>query len=180
MIHTRQITNERPPSRAGGTVQTAVEVRRTDPLREPSDGSNEHLFAFYGTLMTSAYSEAGVSFARGENLGRSLGPCQIPGTLYAVNAGFPALMEGTGIVHGELWECKPEHLQLATEKLDTIESYRHWREHDSMYLRRRVRLIEPDVEAWVYVWNFGLRGLEPIPTGRWESGAPWRYTDLED
>lgn len=173
------IHNERPPHRAGGTVQTAVDpVDAIDLLlREPSEGTNPHLYAFYGTLMSRDGYEGGVSLTSGVSAGASRGECRIPGLMYSVNGMYPALVTGEGVVHGELWEVRPEWAMQAQVRLDQIEGYRADREAGSLYLRRRVRLLEPDVEAWVYIWNDHPQRLAPIPSGRW-SRDEWRYTGM--
>lgn len=126
------------------------------------------LLAVYGTLM-SGQSYAGRPDV--ETLMRSLGPCRIPGVLYS-EGDYPWLVqthpEGpqAGQVSGELYEV----LDPATfEVLDAYEDEgRHTVDGTGRYARVRMRLLEPDVEAWVYVWEGAERG-EPIDEGDWRT-----------
>jgi gamma-glutamylcyclotransferase (GGCT)/AIG2-like uncharacterized protein YtfP len=184
------IQNERPVDRAGGTVQTALDggPRPTPtlldpdgigtPTRTPAEAAARSLcrVAFYGTLMSNNdfTREAGV---RGVG-GRSLGPAKFRGVMYSTG-GFPAVVEGDGVVEAELWECEPEHLEHALRVLDGIEGYREDDPERSMYLRKRVELLEPAGEvAWVYIWNRRTEGLVHVPHGAWQRfwrtvGADW-------
>ena len=51
--------------------------------------------------------------------------------------------------------------------MDAFEDY--WPEDParSRYERRKVRLIEPDRDAWVYVWVLGVESARLIETGDW-------------
>ncbi len=89
---------------------------------------------------------------------RSLGPCRVPGVLHAVGDGdYPCLMEGDGEVVGELYEVVDPSI------LPVLDAY-----EDDEYERRLVRLLEPDVEAWTYVWTAPAPG-EPIDDGDWRA-----------
>jgi gamma-glutamylcyclotransferase (GGCT)/AIG2-like uncharacterized protein YtfP len=120
------------------------------------------LLAVYGTLM-SGQSYAGRPDV--ENLMRSLGPCRIAGGLYS-EGDYPWLVVGDGEVAGELYEVPdPATFDL----LDAYENEGRHTEHGAgRYERRRVRLIEPDVEAWVYVWDGPERGT-PLDDGDWRT-----------
>jgi len=121
------------------------------------------LIAVYGTLM-SGQAYAGRPDV--ETLLRPVGPCRLRGRLYS-EGDYPWLVvEATGEVAGELYEV----LDSATlEILDAYESEgRHTDGGNGNYARRRIRLLEPDVEAWVYVWEGEPRG-EPIDDGDWRT-----------
>ena len=89
------------------------------------------------------------------------GPCRIPGALFDLGE-YPGLVEGAGVVIGELHTIRDEK---ALEALDEFEG------EGSLYVRKRVRLIEPAVEAWVYVYNDSLAGAKPIASGCWRTHA---------
>jgi len=139
----------------------------------------QYNIAVYGTLMSGHFrSEAALS-----PYAELQGPCVIRGDLYAVGFGaFPALRKGTGEVKGELWRALSlEHLTEMLKMTDSIEGYRANDEGRSMYLRRMVQLVEPDVTAWTYVWNSDGMRLHPIPSGDWREYAArerdaWRGT----
>ena len=112
------------------------------------------LLAVYGTLM-SGQSYAGRPDV--ERLMRSLGPCRIPGALYS-DGDYPWLVEAEGEVRGELYEVADPAGVFGV--LDAYE--------DDSFVRRMVRLLEPEVDAWVYLWNGAPRG-EPLDDGDWRT-----------
>jgi gamma-glutamylcyclotransferase (GGCT)/AIG2-like uncharacterized protein YtfP len=120
------------------------------------------LLAVYGTLMSGQSYEGRPAV---ETLMRSLGPCRIPGMLFS-EGDYPWLVQGEGEVSGELYEVD----DAATfAVLDDYENEgRHTLEDSGRYARVRIRLLEPTVEAWVYVWEGAERG-DPIDDGDWRA-----------
>jgi len=120
------------------------------------------LLAVYGTLMSGQSYDGRPDV---ETLMRSLGPCRIPGVLYS-EGDYPWLVQAAGEVSGELYEV----LDIASfELLDAYENEgRHTVDDTGRYARVRVRLLEPDIESWVYVWEGVERG-EPIDDGDWRA-----------
>ena len=113
------------------------------------------LLAVYGTLMQGCGGDrrAGVAGAL-----RYRGPCRIRGALWDLGK-YPGLTAGEGEVLGELAELEDSTLAA----LDAFE------DEGSLYVRRRVRLIEPEVEAWVYFYNQSPEGAQRIPGGCWRT-----------
>jgi gamma-glutamylcyclotransferase (GGCT)/AIG2-like uncharacterized protein YtfP len=121
------------------------------------------LLAVYGTLMSGQSYEGRPDV---ESMMRSIGPCRIPGALYSEGY-YPWLVRTEGEVAGELFEIDDPDTAFAI--LDAYENEgRHTEEGDGEYLRVRLRLLEPEVEAWVYVWEGTDRG-EPIDDGDWRT-----------
>jgi len=121
------------------------------------------LLAVYGTLMSGQAYEGRPDV---ERLMRSRGPCRIGGTLFSTGE-YPWLVEGEGEVVGELYEI--DDPGTAFPILDAYEAEgRHTLDGAGTYERRRVRLLEPDVEAWVYTW-VGERYGEPVDDGDWRT-----------
>lgn len=130
------------------------------------------LLAVYGTLMSGQSYDGRPDV---ETLMRSLGPCRIPGVLYS-EGDYPWLVPAgpdglpAGEVSGELYEilgngCDDDVFDL----LDAYENEgRHTIDGAGRYARVRLRLLEPDLEAWVYVWEGADRG-EPIDGGDWRA-----------
>ena len=121
------------------------------------------LLAVYGTLMSGQQYDGRPDV---ETLMRSVGPCLLPGRLYS-EGDYPWLVAGDeGEVAGELFEV------LDPASFDVLDAYegegRHTTGGTGQYARRRMRLLEPDVEAWVYVWEGRPRG-EPIDAGDWRT-----------
>jgi gamma-glutamylcyclotransferase (GGCT)/AIG2-like uncharacterized protein YtfP len=111
------------------------------------------LLAVYGTLMAG---QAYQGRPEVDEILAPIGPCRIPGVLHCVGD-YPCLVEGPGEVAGELYEI------LDPAALATLDAY-----EDDEYERRRVRLVEPEREAWVYVWVAEPPG-EPIDAGDWRT-----------
>jgi gamma-glutamylcyclotransferase (GGCT)/AIG2-like uncharacterized protein YtfP len=123
------------------------------------------LLAVYGTLMSGQDYEGRPPV---EEMMRSRGPCRIPGRLYTDEHGaYPWLQPGEGVVLGELFEVlEPE---TAFPVLDDYEDEdRHADHGEGTYARVKLHLLEPDVEAWVYVWDGAARG-EPLDDGDWRT-----------
>lgn len=117
------------------------------------------LIALYGTLR-----DPGVR--RGLGLAgrmRRIGRCRLEGVLYDFGP-YPALGEGKGVVHGELFEVTDP---TAFGVMDAFEEYDPARPKLSAYVRARVRLIAPDLEWWAYRYNRPLRGAPRVPGGDW-------------
>jgi gamma-glutamylcyclotransferase (GGCT)/AIG2-like uncharacterized protein YtfP len=124
-----------------------------------------NLFFFYGTLMSGEYRTVPTGMAE------LIGPATIRGQLHSVGHAFPALSNGPGIVTGELWRGNEDDLPALIARLDSIEGYRPSNPARSMYLREERCLLEPEVRAWVYIWNEPTYNLKPIPSGDWRQVA---------
>jgi len=123
-------------------------------------------FAFYGLLMDDLHT-------RGDH-GEYSGDCLIPGNIYSVNDGFPALVlpqpnDATSGVKGRLWKVPDDGDERAnaTFGFDLMESFHYYSPETSMYVRKKVRLLRPDLDAWVYEWNYGTAGYDLVPGGDW-------------
>ena len=117
--------------------------------------------AFYGTLMSAAPPLPGAPRLGG--LVEVLGPCVLPGTLYDLGS-YPALAPSVGRVRGELVRTVSDG---AIAVLDAWEDYAVDDEPGSEYVRRSVRLLEPDLEVWTYEFNRPPAGLDVIADGDW-------------
>lgn len=123
----------------------------------------EELLAAYGTLMSGQAYEGRPDV---ERLLAPRGPCRIPGRLFS-DGDYPWLVQGGGEVSGELYAVLDPG--SAFPVLDAYEDEgRHTLDGTGRYVRRRTRLLEPDVEAWVYVWDGPPRG-EPLDVGDWRT-----------
>lgn len=130
-------------------------------------------FAFYGTLMDGA---ADAETPSTEGLVRRVGPCRLAGTLRdhgAYPGYFPAVADAAGEaaaagghVVAELHEIlSPEAFAV----FDAWENYDPADEAGSMYLRRRLPLIDPaGIFAWVYV-SQQPAGDPAVPNGDWRT-----------
>jgi len=101
----------------------------------------------------------------------SVEPATAKGTLYLLPAGFPAMVEGDGTVHGEAMTFHDLAAKLA--ELDRLEGYRPGQPERSLYVRRVVAVCLARsgvvVPAWCYVWRGTLpRGARAVASGRWQ------------
>jgi len=117
-------------------------------------------FAVYGLLRKGASGFAEFGLARAF---RPLGPCRIPGVIHDLG-GYPGLVAGQGEVIGELFEVTDVSV---IARLDAFEDYDPHKPEGSRYLRRRIRLLSPDAEAWVSVWNRPVSGFARVESGDW-------------
>lgn len=121
------------------------------------------LLATYGTLMHS--------FERHEDLGIAhrltfVTQCSWQGDLYDLGS-FPGAVPGEGTVHGELFRLTDPQVWTV---LDRYEEYESDREAASLFVRRRVSLLEPNDEtAWIYWYNGDPEGHDRVPSGDWAS-----------
>lgn len=119
----------------------------------------ERLIMMYGTLRDEELRRRLGLAGRVRKLGR----CRLQGIMHNLGP-YPALADGKGIVHGELFEVIDRTI---IPVIDAFEEYDPKRPHLSAYLRVRVRLLEPDVECWVYRYNRPLRGVPRVLGGDW-------------
>jgi gamma-glutamylcyclotransferase (GGCT)/AIG2-like uncharacterized protein YtfP len=156
---------------------------------------DRHLLFFYGTLM-SGHGRGNVLTGRQTNVGvidlaTFVARGTIRGVMHDAGGGaFPALVDGDGVVHGEVWEAPtPQHLAAALVITDGIEGYREGGVNN-LYDRIGVpllsveqqradfALIEPGDTVLTYRWGDSTRYLGPVvPSGDWRSyereGSAW-------
>ncbi len=121
---------------------------------------SRELIAVYGSLMTGmgGCEELGIGDAL-----RFVSPCEIHGRLFDLGD-YPGLLLDSGIVHGELCEIADS---AVLQRLDAFELYDPDDPNGSLYIRRRVRLAQPDCDAWLYEFNRDVSGKASIPSGDW-------------
>lgn len=117
-------------------------------------------FAVYGLLRkgASGFARFGLDTAF-----RPLRPCRIPGVIHDLG-GYPGLVLGEGEVVGELFAVTDP---AVIPQLDAFEDYDPDAPDNSRYLRVRIRLLSPDRQAWVYVWNRPVSGYPRVEGGDW-------------
>jgi gamma-glutamylcyclotransferase (GGCT)/AIG2-like uncharacterized protein YtfP len=123
------------------------------------------LLAVYGELLSGLDAHEPAELG-GQALRKGLvlkGSCWIPGVLYDLGP-YPALAPGRGEVLGELYEVSDPSL---FEELDWFETYDRGWQTEPEYVRRLIPLIEPEVEAWVYVYARDPGNSPRIESGDW-------------
>ncbi|HEY1829391.1 MAG TPA: gamma-glutamylcyclotransferase family protein [Acidimicrobiales bacterium] len=118
--------------------------------------------AVYGTLRSGlALPEQPPELAE---LLSDRGPCVLAGVLHDLGA-YPGLRTGAGRVAGELYEL--DDPASVFDILDVYEGFDSTDPERSLYLRRRVPLLEPALEAWVYFYNREPDPMSVISSGDW-------------
>lgn len=123
--------------------------------------------AFYGTLMmdTSKFKELKL-----EQYLEFVCECKINGGLYDVeddqiNLNYPALIQDEpGTVRAHLFEIKDPSFLPKSDEYEQIDPD----PKKSLYLREKLHLKDPGVDAWVYVYNQDYSTFPKIPSGDWE------------
>lgn len=109
----------------------------------------------------------------------SIQPAWLRGELYCVRQ-FPMLLEGEGVVRGELLAFEPDILERVLPLVDELEGYASDDPEQSLYLRTIVDVTTGPAEAasaYTYVYNRAsatagaLGPLSRVPSGDW-TGAP--------
>jgi gamma-glutamylcyclotransferase (GGCT)/AIG2-like uncharacterized protein YtfP len=118
------------------------------------------LLAVYGLLRPGSI---GLDSLRLRARVRVVGPCRIPGRLIDLGS-YPGLIAGSGEVVGDLVSPLDDGVGAA---FDDFEGFDPAKPDAGAYRREKVRLVEPDREAWVYAWIW-LTGSAPlVPSGDW-------------
>lgn len=94
---------------------------------------------------------------------RLQGPCSIAGLLVDLGE-WPGLVPGDGVVRGELFEVLDERVWST---LDPFEDYLPGDPGASSFLRSAVRLLHPDLDAWVYIAHGAAANGPVIASGSW-------------
>jgi gamma-glutamylcyclotransferase (GGCT)/AIG2-like uncharacterized protein YtfP len=81
---------------------------------------------------------------------------------------YPAIAKGTGVVRGEVWELRPEHMAETLRVLDEVEGFAQ--REDDLFVRRMVYCKLDDgreLQAWAYYYarRAKLREKDHIPGG---------------
>jgi gamma-glutamylcyclotransferase (GGCT)/AIG2-like uncharacterized protein YtfP len=122
-------------------------------------------FFFYGTLLDGSDNPVARAVHR---LLEPAGPAQARGDLHAVPDGggwFPALLEGSGMVSGQLYDPREQFSAADLARLDAYEEYHPDMPATSLYLRKEIDLIGGGM-AQAYLFNQSLpAGSQPIRSG---------------
>jgi gamma-glutamylcyclotransferase (GGCT)/AIG2-like uncharacterized protein YtfP len=81
---------------------------------------------------------------------------------------YPALIGGTGTVHGELYAFID--LPAALDVLDEVEDFDPANPEGSEFVRDALRVRRDDgteIQAWVYVYNRPHESAPMVPSGDW-------------
>lgn len=122
------------------------------------------LLVVYGTLLSGLGHQERLGVAAGLEL---VGPCRVPGALFVLGW-YPGLVVGdrdeAGLVAGELYRVVDP---AVVSVLDRFEGYDQASPATSEYLRVRIRVTEPELDAWVYAYVGARRPDGRLPHGDW-------------
>lgn len=140
---------------------------QSDAMAHPGGAGVPRHLALYGSLTGGAAPSLTL------DLGFRLadrGECRIPGNLYDLGE-YPGLRPGEGVVVGELYELLDVD---ALRDLDRFEGHDPTDPERSLFIRQAVRLLEPDLDAWVYMCNRDVSDAPAIESGDWRAHCAQR------
>jgi gamma-glutamylcyclotransferase (GGCT)/AIG2-like uncharacterized protein YtfP len=103
-----------------------------------------HVFV-YGTLKSGECRERCWPYRP-----MKIQPATLRASLYDLGP-FPAIVAGPDLMHGEVWELSPQHVQEALRVLDEVEGFA--RREGDLFIRKAVRCDSDDgrqIAAWAY------------------------------
>ncbi len=118
----------------------------------------------YGTLKRGQFNHPVLA-----PYAQAVEPSSIRGALYDVGL-YPALVEGTDTVRGELVRLAAADLAHVLSILDRLEDYRPGDEEGSMYLRRVIDVRTASgvrERAYAYFYNRDAASLPRVAGGEW-------------
>ena len=117
----------------------------------------------YGLLMPgqSGYHELGLA-----DRTQRLGPDRVCGTLYDLGDYPGLIVEGAGMVHGEILRSSDATLFA---ELDAYELYDPENLDCSDYRRVQIATFDRALPVWTYVYLRPLNGCPVIETGDWRN-----------
>jgi len=116
----------------------------------------------YGTLKVGHWNHHIMERAKGIFLTKAY--ISNKDMYYAYKNSFPAVIDGKGIVYGEIFEVPDSYLKV----LDGLEGFYKDSPRNSMYLRKKAIATLPNGEkVWVsyYYWNRPVNKDLKIPSG---------------
>jgi gamma-glutamylcyclotransferase (GGCT)/AIG2-like uncharacterized protein YtfP len=126
-------------------------------------------FFFYGTLQAGSANPVAAAI-HGKLV--SEGPAALSGSLFAIpdaTGWFPALVEGPGTVHGQVYGAGPDFTSDDLAAMDRYEDFDPARPAQSLYLRIVMPLAD-GTAVQVYRFNQPLpSGSRPIPQGAFKA-----------
>lgn len=134
------------------------------------------LLVVYGTLLSGLGHQERLGVVHGLEL---VGPCRVRGALFALGwypglvvdgdaaegaAATPPVAAPAGLVTGELFRVLDPAVVAV---LDRFEGFDPASPDTSEYLRVRVRVVEPDLAAWVYAYVGPRHPGDHLTHGDW-------------
>lgn len=125
------------------------------------NAKNQDLLAVYGSLR-KGFGLPDLPSGLDEQL-VDAGPCIIRGDLFDLGD-YPGMKHGQGIITGELFQIQhPDAFAL----LDKYERFDPSDPEGSLFVRRCIRLVQPNIDAWVYLYNEEVSESSRVASGDW-------------
>jgi gamma-glutamylcyclotransferase (GGCT)/AIG2-like uncharacterized protein YtfP len=118
---------------------------------------------FYGTLQSTQSTNKTMMHPIIEKSLKYVSSCIIPGQLYD-HGRYPALVEGEYPIEGELYKIID---QKALTKLDEYEAVDSCNLKLPGFSRKSVKLLIPNLKAWVYYYDGPIDNLPAIASNCW-------------
>ena len=118
---------------------------------------NPELLFVYGTLLP------GLRLEREMEGAKHLGAGKVRGCLYDLGS-YPGLVEGEGLIAGEIYRLDPQHLR----RLDEVEEMVADDQNASLFWRVRVQIVtgtHATQWVWCYRYNRSVQGFPLVTHG---------------
>ena len=129
-------------------------------------------FFVYGTLKKGGYYAEDFNAVRTNCRKALLKGYDMYGIGHSGIAGYPGIIPGSGVVHGEVHTFDRKAMKAVLEAMDNIEGYEPGDPESSLYLRKKVIVeLEDGTEerAMVYVFNRTIhKYYDKIENGVWD------------
>lgn len=156
------------PSRGG--LRVYISKYGYERIAKVLDCNKKDYLALYGSLMRGFGEVEKISTIQKLEY---KGSCNIPGSLYDLGE-YPGLVpDDDSVVVGELYVVKDSRI---FREFDIFERYDPNNRKDSLYVRSCIRLREPKLDAWVYIYNKETSGKERIYSGDWRAHQKQKET----
>ena len=126
----------------------------------PASAQSPTQIAFYGTLM---HDQGAQQMLNAVEKFKKTGGCSIRGQLHDLGE-FAGMVHGEGVVVGELYDVL-DHRVLSP--LDDYEEFTPATPINSLFMRQIVRLQDPPIDCWVYVYNKKVSNQSRVLHGDW-------------
>lgn len=129
-------------------------------------------FFVYGTLKEGGFFAGNFDSLRKTCRKATLKGYDMYGIGHSGAAGYPGIIPGEGIVHGEIHSYDKKDMSAILKTIDNIEGYEPSDQENSLYLRKKVTVkLEDGTEerVMVYIFNRPIQNYyDKIKSGVWD------------
>ena len=122
---------------------------------------------FYGSLITG---QSGREELPGiEKMISLISQASVAGTLFDLGDYPGLILSDRGLVFGEVYRIHRESTQQLLDRLDIFERFDPTNRSESLFIRQMVRMVEPNIDAWLYIYNQDTCGHPIVASGKWQT-----------